>query len=172
MMKIPFHSILLKQMVFDMLRRVASWLKPWLTKWRVENLQLLEGAILILDSNSCTNIQQPQLFHFSIPTPISIYIYIYIIWYACFKKEKQRDLVMEGIVATIPAHAYMIGIKVLGLFFLSHIKDPNAASDRLSICIFTSQQQSLTLNPFAFILIYMSLPDLHLLPALAEYNPM
>lgn len=40
---------------------------------------------------------------------------------------------MEGMVATIPAHAYMIGINVFGLFFLSHIKDPNAASDKLNI---------------------------------------
>lgn len=38
---------------------------------------------------------------------------------------------MDGIVATIPAHAYMIGIKVLGLFFRSHIREPNAASDIL-----------------------------------------
>lgn len=48
-------------------------------------------------------------------------------------KGKKTDLTIEGIVATIPAHAYMIGINVLGLFFLSHINDPNAARDRLNI---------------------------------------
>lgn len=41
-------------------------------------------------------------------------------------------LVIDGIVATIPAHAYIIGIKVLGLFFLSHIKELKAASDILN----------------------------------------
>lgn len=40
-------------------------------------------------------------------------------------------LIIDGIVATIPAQAYIIGIKVLGLFFLSHIKEPKAASDIL-----------------------------------------
>lgn len=39
---------------------------------------------------------------------------------------------MEGMVATIPAHAYIIGINVLGLFLRSHIKDPNAARDMLN----------------------------------------
>lgn len=41
------------------------------------------------------------------------------------------NLVMDGMVETIPAHIYMIGIKVLGLFFRSHIKEPNAARDML-----------------------------------------
>jgi hypothetical protein len=39
---------------------------------------------------------------------------------------------MDGMVATIPAHAYMMGIKVLGLFFRSHIRDPKAARDILN----------------------------------------
>lgn len=41
-------------------------------------------------------------------------------------------LVMDGMVATIPAHIYIMGIRVLGLFFRSHIKDPNAARDILN----------------------------------------
>lgn len=42
------------------------------------------------------------------------------------------NLVMDGMVATIPAHKYIIGIKVLGLFFRSHIKEPKAARDMLN----------------------------------------
>lgn len=37
-------------------------------------------------------------------------------------------------VATIPAHKYIIGISVFGLFFLSHINDPNAARDIVNTC--------------------------------------
>lgn len=40
-------------------------------------------------------------------------------------------LVIDGIVATITAHVYIIGINGLGLFFRSHINEPNAASDIL-----------------------------------------
>lgn len=44
-------------------------------------------------------------------------------------------LVMDGMVATISAQTYIMGIRVLGLFFLSHIKDPNAARDMLNTWI-------------------------------------
>jgi len=37
-------------------------------------------------------------------------------------------------VATIPALKYIIGMRVLGLFFRSHIKDPSAARDMLNTC--------------------------------------
>ena len=39
---------------------------------------------------------------------------------------------IDGMVATITAHAYIMGISVLGLFFRSQIKDPNAARDILN----------------------------------------
>lgn len=45
------------------------------------------------------------------------------------------DLVIDGMVATIPAQVYIIGISVLGLFFRSHIKEPNAAREMLKTCI-------------------------------------
>lgn len=38
---------------------------------------------------------------------------------------------IDGIVATIPADVYIMGIKVFGLFFLSHISDPREARDML-----------------------------------------
>lgn len=44
-------------------------------------------------------------------------------------------LVIDGMVATITAHAYIMGISVLGLFFRSQIKDPNAARDILNTWI-------------------------------------
>jgi hypothetical protein len=50
--------------------------------------------------------------------------------------------VIDGMVATITAHAYIMGIKVLGLFFRSHIKDPNAARDILNTCIQKRKQKT------------------------------
>ena len=44
----------------------------------------------------------------------------------------ETNLVIDGIVATIAAHAYIMGIRVLGLFFRSQIKEPNAARDILN----------------------------------------
>lgn len=45
------------------------------------------------------------------------------------------DLVIDGMVATIPAQVYIIGISVFGLFFRSHIKEPNAAREMLKTWI-------------------------------------
>lgn len=55
-------------------------------------------------------------------------------------KVFRPDLVIDGMVATMPAHAYIMGIKVLGLFFRSHIKEPNAARDMLNTCIRMKQK--------------------------------
>lgn len=46
-------------------------------------------------------------------------------------KKLQGNLVIDGIVARRKAHAYIVGTNVLGLFFLSHINDPNAARDNV-----------------------------------------
>lgn len=47
---------------------------------------------------------------------------------------------IDGMVATITAHRYIIGMRVLGLFFRSHIKDPSAARDMLKTCTNTSAE--------------------------------